>query len=158
MDVSICGQLSSMEAISHNAVGVRSVGEETAVGKRTNSLALHSAPLFKFTLCTECIAPLAAGVGRETAGGEENREESVQQQQRRALVINDVFESMHPPSARLLFFFQCERRRKVCHCHCTHCRRSLPFSLSKAVCATVESICATKDRDPCPKWGPLRLH
>ena len=145
MDVSICGQLSSMEAISHNAVGRKGGRGSAAVGKRTKLFVRpFSAPLFKFTLCSALPRSLQESDEKQPESRGEGRENRESVQQRGLVVINDVFKSMQPAILLSSSFFNAKEKYATAH------RESLPFSLFQkpwvCVCCA-ESICGTKDTD-----------
>ena len=154
MDVSICGQLSSMEAISHNAVGRKGEGLTAAVGKGTKLFVRpFSAPLFKFTLCSALPRSLQESDEKQPESREEENRESVQQ---RGLVINDVFKSMQPAILPSLLLFS--MRKKSMPLHTENHYHSPSF---KAMCLLC-GIDMRHKRYGHPKWGPLtpslRLH
>ena len=144
MDVSICGQLSSMEAISHNAVGRKGEGLTAAVGKRTKLFVRQfSAPLFKFTLCSALPRSLQESDEKQPESREETKGERTENQCNNAGSLLMMFSNQCSQPSFSSSFFNAKEKYATAH------RESLPFSLFQSHVSVVRNrYAAQKIRTP----------
>ena len=159
MDVSICGQLSSMEAISHNAVGRKEGGGTAAVGKRTKLFVRSfSAPLFKFTLCSALPRSLQESDEKQPESREEKERGRTENQCNNAGSLLMMFSNQCSQPAILSSLLLFSMRKKSMPLHTENHYHSPSF---KAMCLLC-GIDMRHKRYGHPKWGPLtpslRLH